>query len=61
MQKLASVHLFGSSEICSDARTTKNLINIKDKTVLSRDNDYHFHTDLALYVHKFKENSVRRR
>ena len=61
MQKLAPVHLFGISESRLDARFSDNLISINDYAVLCRDSGYPLHTGLALYVHKFIENSVRRR
>ena len=41
MQKLAPVHLFGTSESRLDARITDNLISIKDYTVLRRVIDKH--------------------
>ena len=52
MQKLAPVHLFGSSESRLDGRITDNLISINDYTVVRRDSGYPLHTGLALYVHK---------
>ena len=61
MQKLAPVHLFGTSESRLDGRITDNLISINDFTVLCRDSGYPLHTGLALYVHKSMENNVRRR
>ena len=61
MQKFAPVHLFGVSESRLDARITNNLISLTDYAALRRDSNYPSHTGLALYVHKSRENRLRRR